>query len=86
MSALEINEARIWGDYRHMAITTSELDRYREITRHLANSHATSTYSLAKTLGLPCADTRKELRRMERKGYVVADSNGSNNIYWSLKP
>jgi DNA-binding IclR family transcriptional regulator len=86
MSAMEINEARIWGDYRQMAITTGELDRYRAIARNLASSHATSTYSLAKALDAPCADTRRELRRMERRGYVVADSNGSNNIYWSLKP
>lgn len=86
MSPVLENEVRITKDHRQMAITTSEMSRYMKIIGYLAGSHATSTWMVSRHLGDSCKQARKDLRRMEGRGYVTADSNGSNNIYWSLKP
>jgi len=73
-------------DWRDMAITTLEHAQYLKIYHYLLGSHATSTWMVSRMLDDTCKNTRKALRQMERRGYVVSDSNGSNNIYWSLAP
>jgi len=82
---LEI-EVRLLKIYRQMNITTSEHARYLQIARELSKSHATSTWQLSKAMGEDCKTIRRDLRKMEGHDLVKADSNGFNNIYWSLKP
>lgn len=86
MSALEENEIRIAKDWQMMTVTTNEQAQYLKIARYLGGSAGTSTYMVSRHLREACSIVRRDLRKMERLGYVMADSNGSNNIYWSLKP
>lgn len=86
MDIFTANEIRILKDWRQMAITSAEHHKYLKIAKYLSGSHKTSTWMVSKTLQEPCRDARKQLRKMERMGYVVAESNGSNSVYWSLKP
>ncbi|MNF85889.1 hypothetical protein D3C84_683060 [compost metagenome] len=79
-------EIRIHKLYRQMSVTTIEQAKYLRIAGQLAKAHASSTWYLSRALGEPCKDLRRDLRKMEGHGLVVAESNGSNNIYWSLKP
>lgn len=78
-------EIRIEKDWQNMSITSGDRPRYLKIVRYLAGSHATSTYMVARHLREDCNIVRRDLRKMEKRGYVIADSNGSNNIYWSLR-
>lgn len=78
-------EIRIEKLHRQMAITTAESFRHLQIARKLNESHQSSTWYLSQVMGDECKVLRQELRRMERLGIVTAKSNGSNNIYWSLK-
>lgn len=80
------NEIRILKDYRQMAITTTEHGIYMRIIRYMSEGFSTSTYRIARHLRCECREARKFLRKMEGRGYVIADSNGSNNICWVLKP
>lgn len=86
MSALVENEIRIAKDWQSMAITTAEQARYLKIARYLGGSAGTSTYIVSRHLREACSVVRRDLRKMEKLGYVAAESNGSNNIHWSLKP
>jgi len=86
MTPILENEVRMCKDWRQMAITTEEHARYLKIARYLEGCHATSTWMVSRHLGDSCKNVRKDLRRMEVLGYVIADSKGSNNIYWSLMP
>lgn len=86
MSALTDNEIRITKDWQTMAVTTAEQAQYLKIARYLGDSPATTTYMVGLHMREDCSIIRRDLRRMEKLGYVVADSNGSNNICWSLKP
>lgn len=79
-------ETRIAKDWQTMSITSGDQARYLKIARYLAGSYATSTYMVARHLREACGIVRRDLRKMEKRGYVIADSNGSNNIYWSLQP
>lgn len=79
-------EIRIAKDWQMLSITSGDKARYLKIVRYLAGSHATSTYMVALHLREACGVVRRDLRKMEKRGYVTADSNGSNNIYWSLRP
>lgn len=78
-------ENQIAKDWQSMSITSSDQARYLKIVRYLAGSHSTSTYMVSLHLREACGVVRRDLRKMEKLGYVVADSNGSNNIYWSLR-
>ena len=86
MSRLMGTEIRIAKDWQTMTITTSEQGRYLKIARYLGEALATSTYMVGLHMRESCAIIRKDLRRMEKLGYVTADSNGSNNICWALRP
>ncbi|CRM73239.1 MULTISPECIES: hypothetical protein [Pseudomonas] len=86
MSLLSENEIRIKKDWQMAAITTVDEARYIKIARYLGELPATTTYMVSLHLRESCDLVRRDLRRMEKHGYVVADSNGSNNICWSLKP
>lgn len=86
MSVLTDNETRIDKDWQAMSITTAEQAQYLKIARYLGGSAGTSTYMVSRHLREACSVVRRDLRKMEKLGYVAADSNGSNNIYWSLKP
>lgn len=86
MSTLTDNEIRITKDWQTMAVTTAEQAQYLKIARYLGDSPATTTYMVGLHMREDCSIIRRDLRRMEKLGYVVADSNGSNNICWSLKP
>lgn len=86
MSVLEENEIRIGKDWQTMTVTTTEQAQYLKIARYLGDSPATTTYMVGLHMREACAVVRRDLRKMEKLGYVVADSNGSNNICWSLKP
>jgi len=79
-------ETRIAKDWQTLSITSGDQARYLKIVRYLAGSHATSTYMVSRHLREACSVVRRDLRKMEKRGYVIADSNGSNNIYWSLRP
>ncbi|MEN5141108.1 hypothetical protein [Pseudomonas juntendi] len=81
-----IAEIRIEKIYRQANMTTVERQRYLDICVELALSHRHSTWALSRAMGEQCKPLRRDLRRMERHGLVVADSNGFNNIYWSLAP
>jgi predicted transcriptional regulator len=83
---IQIFEARLEADYRQLAVTTNERFLYSSAAHILSDSKASSTLYVSRQLGMNCQQTRKHLRRMEKMGYVQADSNGFNNIYWSLKP
>ena len=86
MSPLMGNEARIEKDWRQAAITSTERIIYTCIVKHLSENSGSSTYMMSRAVDIPCARLRKYLRQMEKRGYVTADSNGFNNINWSLKP
>lgn len=79
-------EIRIEKDYRSMIVTTADLDRFLKISRYLGNSPATSTWMVHLHMAEDCRSVRKSLRQMEKLGYVTADSNGSNTIYWANRP
>lgn len=79
-------EIRIEKIYRQANMTTADRNRYLDICVELAQSYRHSTWALSRAMGEECKDLRRDLRRMERHGLVVADSNGFNNIYWSLAP
>ncbi|WP_434681326.1 hypothetical protein J3P77_09525 [Pseudomonas sp. R1-18] len=83
---IQIFEARLEADYRQLAVTTNERFLYSSAAYILSDSCATTTGYVGRRLGMTCQQTRKTLRRMEKQGYVVADSNGSNNINWRLNP
>lgn len=85
MSIVLLNEKRIVEDWRQMSITTPDRLRFNKIVRYLGESHATSTYMVSLHMRESCDVIRRDLKRMEKRGYVVSDSNGSNNIYWSLQ-
>ena len=86
MSLLANNEVRIAKDWQMMTITTGEQAQYLKIARYLGEAPATTTYMVGLHMRESCAIIRKDLRRMEKLGYVTTDSNGSNNIYWALRP
>ncbi len=86
LSAAVEAEIRIEKDYRQMILTSSDRSRYLKIARYLGDSPATSTYMVALHLRKTCSVVRRDLRKMEKLDYVTADSNGSNNIYWALRP
>jgi Mn-dependent DtxR family transcriptional regulator len=83
---LATNEIRIARHWQQMAITTADQARFLTIARYLGEMPATTTYMVSVMLRDNCQTARNDLRRMEKMGYVVADSNGSNSIRWSLKP
>lgn len=86
MSLLSENEYRIGKDWQIAAITSADKFQFLKIARYLGESPATSTYMVSLHLRESCDLVRRDLKRMEKLGYVVADSNGSNNIWWRLKP
>lgn len=86
MSPILENEVRITHDWRQAAITTADRDLFLRIARYLAESSGSSTYMASRVLDIPCSRLRGYLRRMEKRGYVVAHSNGFNNINWRLMP
>lgn len=86
MSVLTENEIRIAKDWQTMAIDSGEQAQFLKIARYLGELPATTTYMVSLHMRESCSIIRGDLRRMEKLGYVVADSNGSNNICWSLKP
>lgn len=79
-------EIRIEKIYRQANITTLERARYLQIARALATGLQWSTWALSKSMEEPCKSLRRDLRRMERDELVLSESNGFNNIYWSLQP
>ncbi len=83
LSPLQENEIRIRKDHRTMAITGLEQSLFMVVARYL-DDRAACTYRIAKHMKTDCHHIRPKLRRMEKMGYVVAESNGSNNIVWSL--
>lgn len=86
MSLTLATEKRIVEDWRQLSITSADRVRFNKIVNYLGDVPATSTYMVARHLRESCDVVRRDLKRMEKRGYVVADSNGSNNIYWSLQP
>lgn len=83
LSPLQENEIRIRKDYRTLSITTIEQSIFMVVARYLAD-HPACTYRIALHMKTDCHHIRPKLRRMEKMGYVIAESNGSNNIVWSL--
>ncbi|MBP5120972.1 hypothetical protein [Pseudomonas protegens] len=86
MSLLSKNEYRIGKDWQMAAITSADKYRFLRIARYLGNLPATTTYMVSLHFQENCDFVRRDLKRMEKNGYVVSDSNGSNNICWRLKP
>lgn len=86
MSIIKEVETHIAKDWQTMVITTRQRAQYMKIARYLGDSPATTTYMVCLHMREACSIIRGDLRRMERLGYVLADSNGSNNICWRLKP
>lgn len=86
MSIIKEVETRIARDWQMMNVTTNEQAQYLKIARYLGDSPATTTYMVGLHMREACSIIRGDLRRMEKLGYVLADSNGSNNICWRLKP
>lgn len=86
MSVLTDNEIRIAKDWQTMAIDSGEQAQFLKIARYLGEARATSTYMVSLHMRESCSIIRGDLRRMEKLGYVTADSNGSNNICWALRP
>lgn len=86
MTPLLENEVRIEKDWRQAAITSTDRQLFLGIAKHLSENSGSSTYMMSKALDIPSNRLRKYLRQMEKRGYVTADSNGVNNIYWRLKP
>lgn len=86
MTPMLENEIRIEKDYRQMAITSTDRKLYMGIARYLSENSGSSTYMASRCLDIPCGRLRKYLRQMENRGYVIAISNGSNNINWRLMP
>lgn len=76
-------EARLLGLYRQMAVTGLDYDEFAALLQLLRAGGATTHY-LARRKGRPCASIRRALRRMERLKLVLAESNGSNSIFWRL--
>ena len=83
LSTFQENEIRIRNDYRTMSITDLEQSIFMVVARYLAD-HPACTYRIALHMKTDCHHIRPKLRRMEKMGYVSAESNGSNNIVWSL--
>lgn len=81
---LEIAESRIKKLHRDLIITTAERGQYALLARKIAKRYSITTCSLAKQVDATCAELRRVLRRMEQKGLVMAHSNGSNKITWTL--
>lgn len=86
MSVIKEVETRIAKDWQTMAITTRQQAQYLAIVRYLGDCPATTTYMVGLHMREACSIIRGDLRRMEKLEYVLADSNGSNNICWRLKP
>lgn len=86
MSIIKEVETHIAKDWQTMAITTGQQAQYLAIARYLSDSPATTTYMVGLHMREACSIIRGDLRRMEKLGYVLADSNGSNNICWRLNP
>ncbi len=86
MSLIPQVKSRIGADHLQLAITTLEHNKYLKIAGYLGDSPATTTWMVSVMLRNSCQETRNNLRRMEKMGYVIADSNGSNSIRWRLKP
>ncbi len=86
MSVIKEVEIRIAKDWQTLAVTTRQQARYLAIARYLGDSPATTTYMVGLHMREACSIIRGDLRRMEKLGYVLADSNGSNSICWRLKP
>lgn len=86
MNRTELNEVRLHRDWQALSVTTRNQVRFLKIINYLGESPATTTYMVSLHMRESCSIIRGDLRRMEKLGYVVGDSNGSNNICWSLKP
>ena len=84
--ALELAERRIKKLYTDLSITTAERGQYEFLVRQINTAIPATTWSLAKQTKATCTELRKHLRRMEKKGLVFSDSNGTNNILWRLAP
>lgn len=65
-----------------VALAESRIKKLHRDMR-ITSADRSSYLQLAKWIG---GNARVELKRMASKGIVVADSNGSNSITWSLAP
>lgn len=86
MSDLEDVKVRIKEDWQQLSITSLDYHRFIQIANYLGHWPATTTHMVSVTLRCACAEARKHLRKMERMGYVAADTNGSNSIRWKILP
>lgn len=77
---------KITADYRHLSITSAELNTFLPVIKRLAQGGGLATFRVAKQLGYETSKARTVMRRMESLGYVNGHTNGSNNIIWELLP
>ena len=83
MSELSLARQRLLKAYQSLSITTVQYCRYIGIEEQLAKGGST-TYMLSKALKVTCKELRRDLRDMEKCEAVIAESNGSNSVYWSV--
>lgn len=85
MSQLSEVMEKITFSYRHMSITTVELNTFLPVVKRLSQGRL-ATFRIAKQLGISTDKARAIMRRMEGLEYVKGHTNGSNNIIWELPP
>lgn len=77
---------KITADYRHLSVTSAELNTFLQIIKRLAQGGGLATFRVAKQLGCDTSKARAVMRRMESLGYVVVSKCRSSNIIWELSP
>lgn len=86
MSQLSEVMEKITFDYRHLSITSAELNTFLPIIKRLAQGGGLATFRIAKQLAIDTDKARAVMRRMETLGYVVGSKCRSSNIIWELSP
>ena len=85
MSQLSEVMEKITFSYRHLNITSAELNTFLPVVRRLAQG-GVATFRIAKQLAVSTDKARAVMRRMESLGYVVGSKCRSSNIIWELSP
>lgn len=84
MSQLSVVMEKITADYRHLSVTSAELNTFLQIIKRLAQGGGLATFRIAKQLAVSTDKARAVMRRMESLGYVVGSKCTSSNIIWEL--
>lgn len=86
MSQLSEVMEKITFSYRHLNITSAELNTFLPVVKRLAQGGGLATFRIAKQLAVSTDKARAVMRRMESLGYVVGSKCRSSNIIWELSP